>query len=289
MKLAQKRPEYYDVEKFGVPVNDLDCIATIATFSATLIWLSFPRQGIWLRDQEIKDYIALFRYVAYLTGTPDEYFETPSRAKAIMETLLRDEIDPSPTSQILANNILNCLEGQPPTFASRSFLEANCRWLNGNELCDRLGIGKPSLYYLILMAGQVLFFMAVCYTYRSISILDQRKIRAFRRIIWAVIVEDKQGLGAESVFEFKYVPDLSKTTKAERGRGALTKRGGVEQRNLLAFLLGCVFICGMLWMTTNLFLGIWSAAVLRLEHVQERQNELVFGALRLNHKECGDM
>ncbi|KAI4192360.1 MAG: hypothetical protein LQ346_004347 [Caloplaca aetnensis] len=127
MKLAQRRPEYYDVEEFGIPVNDLDCIATIATFSATLIWLSFPRQGIWLRDQEIKDYIALFRYIAYLTGTPDEYFETPSRAKAVMETLLRDEIDPSATSQILANNILNCLEGQPPTFASRSFLEANCR------------------------------------------------------------------------------------------------------------------------------------------------------------------
>lgn len=26
MKLAQRRPEYYDVEEFGVPVNDLDCV-----------------------------------------------------------------------------------------------------------------------------------------------------------------------------------------------------------------------------------------------------------------------
>lgn len=74
-------------------------------------------------------------------------------------------------------------------------------------------------------------------------------------------MEDKQGLGGESVFEFKYVPDLSKTTKAERGRGALTKRGGVEQRNLRAFLLGCVFICAMLWMTIKLFLGIWSVVL----------------------------
>ena len=45
----------------------------------------------------------------------------------IMQTLLRDEINPSVTSRILANNILNSLEGQPPTFASRSFLEVNCR------------------------------------------------------------------------------------------------------------------------------------------------------------------
>lgn len=51
------------------------------------------------------------------------------------------------------------------------------QWLNGNELCDRLGIGKPSFYYWILMAGQVLFFMAICYTYRAIPLLDQRKNR----------------------------------------------------------------------------------------------------------------
>ncbi|KAL9040042.1 MAG: hypothetical protein Q9180_002164 [Flavoplaca navasiana] len=98
-----------------------------------------------------EDYIALFRYIAYLMGTPHEFFATPERAKMMMETLLRDEISPSATSRILANNILNSLEGQPPTFASRSFLEANCR--------------------------------------------------ALRRIMWSVIVEDKQGLGQESVFE----------------------------------------------------------------------------------------
>ena len=49
LKLAKQRPEYYNVEKYGVPINDLDCIATIGTFSATLIWLSLPRQGIWMR------------------------------------------------------------------------------------------------------------------------------------------------------------------------------------------------------------------------------------------------
>ncbi|KAL9592858.1 MAG: hypothetical protein Q9219_007718 [cf. Caloplaca sp. 3 TL-2023] len=125
--LAQKHREYYDIERFGIPINDLDCVATIISFSATLIWLSFPRQGIWLRQQEIEDYIALFRYVAYLTGTPTEVFATPAKAKAMMECLMRDEIGPSATSRILANNILSCLEGQSPTFPSRSFLEANCR------------------------------------------------------------------------------------------------------------------------------------------------------------------
>ncbi|KAL8824953.1 MAG: hypothetical protein Q9170_007989, partial [Blastenia crenularia] len=83
--------------------------------------------GGMVRQKEVEDYISLFRYIAYLTGTPHEFFESPAKAKTIMETLLRDEIDPSPTSRILANNILNCLEGQSPTFPSRAFLEANCR------------------------------------------------------------------------------------------------------------------------------------------------------------------
>lgn len=49
VKLAQEKPGYYDVQSLGYPINDLDCVATIGAFSATLIWLSLPRQGIWLR------------------------------------------------------------------------------------------------------------------------------------------------------------------------------------------------------------------------------------------------
>ena len=55
LKLATDKPGYYSVEDFGVPINDLDSIATISTFSSTLIWLGFPRQGIFLRQQEIEE------------------------------------------------------------------------------------------------------------------------------------------------------------------------------------------------------------------------------------------
>ena len=177
MKLAGQHPSYFDVEKLGIPINDLDCIATIGTFSATLIWLAFPRQGIILRRQEVVDYIALWRYIGYLTGTPTEPFETPEKAKKVMESLLMNEIDPTETSKILANNVIKALAGQPPQYASSAFLEVSSRWLNGNDLCDALGLGRPGWYYWSLMAGQCLFFMAICYTYRMIPYLDRRKIR----------------------------------------------------------------------------------------------------------------
>ena len=109
MKLAKERPEYYDVDKYGIPINDLDSIATIGTFSATLVWLALPRQGIWMTRQETVDYIALWRYIAYLVGSPTEPFETPEKAKRFMEVLLLYEIHPTETSKILAKNIIKSL------------------------------------------------------------------------------------------------------------------------------------------------------------------------------------
>jgi hypothetical protein len=177
LKLAKENPSYYSVEEYGVPINDLDSIGTISTFSATLIWLGFPRQGIWMREQEILDYLALWRLVAHYIGTPTDYFSTPSLAKAVMESLLTSEINPSPTSKILANNIILSLQGQAPAYASRDFLTASARWLNGDDLADALGLSQPSLYYKALVAGQCIFFMCICYTYRSVPSWDRKKIK----------------------------------------------------------------------------------------------------------------
>ncbi|KAK5045980.1 hypothetical protein LTR84_008766 [Exophiala bonariae] len=246
MKLAETRPEYYSVEKYGVPINDLDCIATIGTFSGTIIWLSLPRQGIWLREQEVHDYIALWRLIAHYMGTPTEWFSSPAKAKAMMESLLMNEINPSETSKILAANIIRGLEAQPPTYASRSFLEVNARWLNGNELCDALGLGRPSLWYWALMSGQCIFFMSVCYLYRSIPSLDKRKVSALRNVFWALIVEGKYGLGQETVFDFKYIPDFNVITARGGDEQAKMMEAGVERRSLNTLLIatGCLLFTG---------------------------------------------
>jgi len=242
MKLAKTRPEYYSVEKYGVPINDLDSIATIGTFSGTIIWLSLPRQGIWLREQEVIDYIALWRLIAHYVGTPTEWFETPGRAKAMMESLLMNEINPTETSKILAANIIRGLEAQPPTYASRSFLEVNARWLNGNELGDALGLGRPGIWYWALMAGQCIFFMSVCYFYRSVPSLDRRKVTALKKLLWALIVDHKSGLGGETVFDFKYIPEFNFITPRGSDEQAKMKESGVERRSLNTLLIatGCL-------------------------------------------------
>ncbi|KAJ9623547.1 hypothetical protein H2203_005809 [Taxawa tesnikishii (nom. ined.)] len=238
MKLAETKPEYYNVEKWGIPINDLDAMATIGTFSATLIWLSLPRQGIFLRQQETDDYVALWRYIGYLIGSPTDHFATSAKAKAVMETLLMNEIQPTETSKILANNIIKSLQGQPPGYASSDFLVAGARWLNGNELCDELGLPRPGLYYWALMAGQCLFFSFFCYTYRSIPSWDRKKVEMLRKAFWTIVVESKYGLkGEETSFDFKYVPEYSTITEMGESEGAQLQYSGIEGRNLKTFLI----------------------------------------------------
>ncbi|KAI4926618.1 hypothetical protein J4E85_006912 [Alternaria conjuncta] len=239
MKLAKERPSYFNVEEWGIPINDLDQIATIGTFSSTLIYLSFPRQGIFLRKQEIDDYLALWRYIGYLMGTPDEWLSTPTKAKAIMESLLYHEVDPSEMSKTMANNIIYALKEEPPTFSSADMLTASARWLNGNALCDRLGLKRVSAYYWSLMAGQCLFFIFYCYTYSLFPNADRRRIDRAKEIFWTLIVKAKWGLaGTETSFDFKYVPQYDTLTHlgniGERKKVALSN----EMRNLKALGIG---------------------------------------------------
>lgn len=222
MKLAETRPEYFDTAKLGVPINDMDCVGTIVSFSSALIWISLPRQGIYLRPQEIEDYTALWRYIAYVIGCPTEgLLETKEQSKRILDSIMMYEIAPTRTSQILANNVIKSLQDKPPGYASADFLLAGARWLNGNELCDALALPKPSIYYTFLMAGQCIFFGFWCYTNRMNKSTDQKKLVVLRDIFWKIIV--KGGLkGKETTFDFKYVPEYS----------IMTEMGGVEEVKL---------------------------------------------------------
>jgi hypothetical protein len=174
MQLSKDKPGYYDVEENGIPVNDLDSIGTVSTFSALMIYVGLPRQGIYLRQQEAEDYVALWRWIAYVLGTPDEWFSTPHRARVIMESLVLSEIDPTETSKKLANNILTGLANQPPTNMSREFLAAQTYWVNGPTLSAALAIERPPIFYSALVFAQCLFFMSAIYTTRSIGFLDTR-------------------------------------------------------------------------------------------------------------------
>ena len=177
MKLVQSRPEYFNVEKYGVPVNTLDSIHSITTFCCNPMWLQLPLMGITPRQQEVDDYIALFRYIAYLLATPAEYFETTEKAKAVMESMYLHELELTQTSKIVGYNFVKCLEDLPPMNISKEFIEAGSRWFNGHEPCDALDLGRPGWYHYTLMIGLNWIVVALAFVQRRIPAFDRFMIR----------------------------------------------------------------------------------------------------------------
>ncbi|KAI1875819.1 uncharacterized protein JN550_002105 [Neoarthrinium moseri] len=171
MKLVETRPQYYNVEEYGVPVNTLDSIHSIATFCCNHMWLQLPRMGIQPTDQEKRDYIALFRYLGYLLATPDEFFATVPKAKATMESMLVHELKVTKTSQVVCYNFINCLVDLPPSNVSREFIAAGSRILNGDQLCDELEMSRPGWVSYACFKGH-------CWLVSSLS-AAQRLIPAF--------------------------------------------------------------------------------------------------------------
>ena len=174
---VEKRPAYYDVPKHGIPINDLDSIGTICSFAPTVIYIGLPRQGIFMSDQEAADYIALWRLIAHYIGTPTEWFGTPSRARAIMESIMVAEINPTRMSGVLARNIIQGLKDTPPLYASAGVLEGMTRSLIGNELSDELGIGNPDILAWIFVGWVFLYAATLAYVCRSVQALDEKQVQ----------------------------------------------------------------------------------------------------------------
>jgi hypothetical protein len=52
-------------------------------------------------------------------------------------------------------------------------MEAGCRWMNGHDMCDALGLGKPSLYYYLVFAGHNVIVATLAYSQRLVPVLDR--------------------------------------------------------------------------------------------------------------------
>ena len=145
LSMKLDNPKYFDVERYGIPINTYDNILTISFFCCNPIWVQLPQFGIRLSTDEETDFIALYRYLAYLLGTPDSYFATVGTANATMTALFANKGRPTDASRELAENFINSLADHRPIYISRGFLEAGSRYMNGNELCDELKLGQPGL------------------------------------------------------------------------------------------------------------------------------------------------
>lgn len=167
LKINSKRSGYPDVNKYGVPINELDSMQFVCAFSTNLIWLFLP-----------------------------------------------------------ANDLVVALDGVAAINEPSEFFEAGTRYINGNQMCDDIGLGKPGLYSDAVVRGQYWALMTTTYLARSIP-------------AWS---------------EFKYVPHEVAQTRAETHDGPRPE-GSVcvfEMFGLASFAIAMILVTVFLTMAARL-------------------------------------
>lgn len=241
--LAATKDDYWDTQELGLPINTIGSIHAICTFSCNHSWLQLPFMGIYPTEQETSDYIALFRYLGYLLGTPHEYFETTARAKATMESMLVNELRITPTSDVVAHNFIQCLTDLPPFNISTQFIEAGSRVLNGDRFCDQLKLGQPGFVAYASFRGCCWLSKSLAYVQSASPWIDEMVIAFVRSKLHELVILSKGGLDGGSKLEFKHIPQIGKMVgKEDHNRPILAS--AVFTRPVESFFLG-VYICGL--------------------------------------------
>ncbi|UZP45065.1 hypothetical protein NXS19_012877 [Fusarium pseudograminearum] len=259
LKVAASKCRFFDQESHGIPINTLDSIHAIATFSCNHAWLQLPHMGITPDPQEVEDYIALWRYVAHVIGAPQEYYTSAKQAKAVMESLAYNELFVTPTSVVIGHNFVEALKDLPPINISDGFIQAASRVLNGHEICDQLGMGRPGWYAYACFKGHCWLVWGLATMQRWVPSFDDKMVQLCREGLHNAIIHSSQGLGGGSILDFKYVPDgrIQGKEKSGRAEGKLWfVERPLELIYFIVFAIGGLIVLGGSLGMIQLVIGI---------------------------------
>ncbi len=157
------RDARWDGERWGLPINQHDMLATILLFSSVFID-GLRVMGMPIRESEGEDYLHLWRYVGAIIGVEPELMpRTFAEAQADAELIQETSGEPDEDSRALANALFAI-----PRDAARSRIEhhlasariavmqALCRRLLGDRLADGLDIAATPLDRLMPLTAPMI-------------------------------------------------------------------------------------------------------------------------------------
>lgn len=153
LMILEKRPDW-NTEKWGLPINTWDMIATYIGFSLVFLH-GLKKMDMHISEEEEKGHFMLWKYIGYLIGIPADFL--PNNKKEATESFyLWTSIQPSSDkdSILLAQSLLD--ENLEATFLKYQFqrktlrnLHASMNWfLLDQEVNERLNIPKVRFPYV---------------------------------------------------------------------------------------------------------------------------------------------
>ena len=257
LSVCEGNPDYYDIAANGIPINNLHSLVTLTSFSTTLIDHTFPKMYVYLSKQQRNDYIAIWRYVAYLIGADEKYFCDADTARALLESTLLAELWPdlSETShtRTLLHNSISSLANQPPSNMSYDYICAQVRWLHGDNYCDAIGLPPVSWQAKLVTASKVNFFLLMSLLGHAIPGFDDQRIKRIRPVLYNMVVNSKEvGLGGPVSFELEWMPSLTSLVRRHTGPNDLHPgKGGIgmEKHYITALFVVIGSVTGATFLT----------------------------------------
>ncbi len=191
----------WDVNRFGIPINQEDLSATLLAFSVN------PLSGVEffanksLTRKELLDYLALWRYIGWLLGisTPTEgglspldpcgygFRGTPEdpiiHSRALLESIILHLMHPNDVSSQISNHLLRVGQNEGNEFVLgylyRCFM---CRRIIGSELADALKIQDLDIWSIKHLTAYLLSSV-VLLSLRIYTILTMN-FEWFKRLVY---------------------------------------------------------------------------------------------------------
>jgi hypothetical protein len=211
--LNRQGKKKWDVEKYGIPINQEDMAATLLAFSVNVLFGIDLMAGISLPDQERLDYLALWRYIGWILGVETEFEERlvgqPSleelppldpcgpgvrcampnpikNSASILQSVIFHLLDPDEFSVEIAHHLLKITDRRPPSMSMRKIPDEfyknelfyyrcyNCRRMIGGPLADALELPLHHNRWIRLkIYAKSTFFFSLFRAYTVVSMSFQ--------------------------------------------------------------------------------------------------------------------
>jgi ER-bound oxygenase mpaB/B'/Rubber oxygenase, catalytic domain len=150
VRLRILRSGKFDVQEYGVPINQEDLIATLGAFSVAVIW-SMERMKIFISHEDKEAYIAAWRHIGYYMGIQTVYLrrfysDYDSAEKHLCSSithLLEPEL--GKPSGMLPLRLLNGIAKRPLYGHSLEYHAELSRLLLGDDLADIFQLPRGNL------------------------------------------------------------------------------------------------------------------------------------------------
>jgi hypothetical protein len=152
----------WNVEEWGLPINQHDMMATTFLFSSVLLE-GLRQLGLSISAEEGADYMQLWRYVGFLMGvTPELLAVTEAEAWSLSAIIEATQAKPDEDGRALTNALMRAGDSMATTPREKkladmrgSFGRALSRFLIGDALADGLGLERNEWRHAVpvLVAG----------------------------------------------------------------------------------------------------------------------------------------